>query len=182
MTLPSFFWATEREWRQAHETLAYLFDRYGPVADPVRLFAGQARQGLEVLFPMFDRFAEAVCPDCDSICCLKARVDYNFTDLVFMHALGLTPPPRQIREREDQPCRYLSPAGCTLPRILRPFVCTWYFCAPMLELYRRLPPRTQRMRSALMREVQRNRNDMEAEFMRIVTGRDIQGLPYEVEA
>lgn len=166
---PDFFWAAEAEWREAHWTLDQLFQKYAPALGRVRESARQARENLEQHFPLFDRFAAQLCPDCVAACCLHARVAYDFTDLVFMHALSLTPPPHQLRRHDREHCRYLGDKGCALPRILRPFICTWYYCAPMLELFRQEPPRDQRRYSAMMSEAQRCRRMMEEEFIRVVT-------------
>jgi hypothetical protein len=158
----------DSEWREAHETLAYLFKRRGAALDTVRYLARQIRQELQPLFELFDRLAPMCCPGCETVCCLVARVEFDFKDLLLLHALDLTPPPHQLHRHEDEHCRYLGPHGCGLPRLMRPFVCTWYFCAPMLELYRREPPRTQRFLSARMSAAQGNRREMETEFIRVV--------------
>jgi len=166
---PPVAWGLDSEWREAHETLAYLFKRRGAALDGVRFKARQIREGLRPLFDLFDRLAPLCCPGCETVCCWVARVEFDFKDLLLFHALDLVPPPHQLRRHEDEHCRYLERQGCGLPRLMRPFVCTWYFCASMLELYRKEPPRTQRFFSARMSAVQEARQEMEAEFIRVVT-------------
>ena len=164
-TFPGFFWGEDSRWREAHQTLDLLFARYDGELARVRTLARRAEEGLNVLFPMFDRFGEQVCPECTTVCCYEARVAFDFRDLLFIHALGLDPPPHQLRRNDQEHCRYLSRAGCRLARISRPFVCTWYYCAPMLELFYRMPSRTQRRMSAVMSGVQLDRKKMEKEFI-----------------
>ena len=168
--IPGFFWASPEEWLEAHQTLDLLFEKYGPALDGVRHWASRYKDGLEGLFPVFDRYTALVCPYCASVCCLKALAAFDFKDLLMMHALDLDPPPHQLRLREHESCRFIGPDGCLLPRIKRPFICTWYMCAPMLELYRQERPRLQRWFSSLMSEAQRHRRAMEEEFIMIVTG------------
>ena len=167
--IPPVFWAGEDEWREVHQSLGLLFRRYGPAMNPVREAARAVEDGLLSLFPLFDEFCVVVCPVCKVVCCLEARVAFDFRDLLLLHALGLEIPPHQLRRHDNEHCRYLGPEGCNLDRIRRPFVCTWYYCAPMLELFRLLPPREQRRRSAQMAEIQQWRKAMEEGFIRVVT-------------
>jgi hypothetical protein len=159
-------WADPPQWREANDTLAGLFARRGPDLDPVRRAAGRARSILEVLSDRFDRWTAVVCPSCRTICCQHARVAYGFRDLVFLHALNLCPPPLQLRDHDDAVCRYLGPQGCDIERIRRPFVCTWYYCGPMLDLYYDLRPREQRRLSGLMTDAQKYLGEMEDLFIR----------------
>jgi len=167
--VPEFFWADDKEWQEAQDTLAYLFVRYDSAWERVRQLARQTRDNLDPLFAYFDEFTARVCPDCRAVCCREARVAFDFKDLLFIHALDLTPPPHQLRRHHREPCRYLGPEGCRLPRILRPFICTWFYCAPMLELFRQQPARVQRDLSFRMALVQRNRVLLEDEFIWVVT-------------
>ena len=161
-------WAVQAEWLEANATLKSLFYMHGRSLEEVRQNAELARTNLESIFPVFERFTKVVCPDCQAVCCLKARVAYDFKDLLFIHALGLEPPPHQLRRNNDEHCRYLTEVGCSIPRLVRPFICNWYYCAPMLELYYQLPARAQRSLSNFMMNAQTHRNLMEDQFCRIV--------------
>nr|WP_319775871.1 hypothetical protein [uncultured Sphaerochaeta sp.] len=170
-------WADEEDWREAHRTLEQLFRIHDASLDRVREKAGLLRENLTSLFPMFDRFAEQVCPACQAPCCRAARVAYDFKDLLFLHAAGFDPPPHQLRRNDEEHCRYLGDSGCLLPRVLRPFICTWYYCAPMLELFRAMPPKKQRWASERMQTVQLGRVAMETEFIRVTVGGDSAFVP-----
>jgi len=167
-------WALASEWREVHRTLDYLFERHGPALDDVRNLARQIEAGLQPLFELFDRMAAVCCPGCRTVCCFVARVEFDFKDLLLFHALDLTPPPHQLRRLNDEHCRYLGPDGCALPRLMRPFICTWYYCAPMLKLFREEPPRAQRFYTQRMTAMQEARRRMEAEFIRVVTGQEVR--------
>jgi hypothetical protein len=135
----------------------------------VRAQAEIAKTSLDLIFPVLERHTKVVCPSCRAVCCFHARVAYDFKDLLFIHALDLEPPPHQLRSHGDEHCRYLTEVGCSLPRIIRPFVCNWYYCAPMLELHYQLPARAQRRLSSLMSTAQTHRNQMEDLFCGMVT-------------
>lgn len=169
VTVPGFFWADRREWDEVHFCLESLFEKYGEKLKQVKDYSSLSCEGLSELFPLFDQFAEQTCPSCKAICCEKARVAFDFRDLVFLHAADLEIPPHQLRRNDDEHCRYLGKFGCELERIRRPFICTWYYCAPMIELYQALPNRRQRHYSRVMMDVQNNRKLMEEAFISVVT-------------
>ncbi|MEW6264046.1 MAG: hypothetical protein AB1641_13300 [Thermodesulfobacteriota bacterium] len=162
------FWADQEEWNEANRTLARLFDIHGSGLEKVRRLARRAEDSLLPVFDLMDEFSAQVCPACAAVCCQAASCAFEFTDLLFLHALSLAWPPHQLRRSDQEPCRYLGPVGCLLERPRRPFICTWYYCAPMLELYRQQPPRLQRTMSARLKEAQRLRMEMEKEFISLV--------------
>ena len=164
-----FFWAEEDDWRQAHNCLKLLFDQYGSALDPVREAALEVRTNLREHFVFFDRYGVAVCPGCREACCRHARAAFDFKDLLFMHSLGLSIPPHQTRRREDETCRYLDVHGCRLERIERPFICTWYYCAPLLDLLRHLPAETRQNLDHGMAAAKQARQRMEEVFIRTVS-------------
>ena len=130
----SLFWAEETSWNEVHACLERLCRTYHVELGMMRGAAFGMAMRLNLIFPVFDLFCEQVCVECRGPCCLNALVAFDFADLLLMHALSLEIPPHQIRRHDNEHCRYLEPTGCTLERIRRPFVCTWYYCAPMLEL------------------------------------------------
>ena len=171
-------WATDETWREAHQTLDFLFGSYGSRMDPVREAARTAGQNLEILFPVFDRISGLVCPTCTKVCCLEARIAFDFRDILFIHALGLDIPPYQLRRSDEESCRYLGVTGCRLPRISRPFICTWYYCAPMLEHYYQFHAKEQRRLTRAMTGAQTCRKIMEECFIMIQTTDDRPYVPY----
>lgn len=167
-------WADLRDWREAHGTLQVLFRIHDRRLNPLREAARQARGALEEIGPVLDRFARLTCPECRAVCCRMAQVAFDFKDLVWMHALDLDPPPHQLRRHDAEVCRYLGDHGCRLPRVVRPFICNWYLCAAMLDLYYALPPREQRRFSAGMSFVQQTRRFMEAELILVTVSADAE--------
>jgi hypothetical protein len=76
---------------------------------------------------------EIVCPQCKNVCCISKHGYYPFEDLVYLHALGIKPPPLQFRKNDASPCQFLAKTGCTLERSMRPSGCNWYFCDSLLD-------------------------------------------------
>ena len=87
------------------------------------------RRRIEALNRPMDDLCARTCPSCADPCCAHAKVWYDFKDLVYLHFGAPSIPPGQVIDSLDHTCRYLKAAGCTLPRVQRPFVCTWYLCA-----------------------------------------------------
>jgi hypothetical protein len=74
-----------------------------------------------------------VCPHCRRVCCLNRHGYYDYADLIYIQALGLEPPSYKEAVGDADYCRFLSAAGCTIERSLRPFRCNWYFCGALLK-------------------------------------------------
>lgn len=143
-----------RDWREAVHVLESLAGRQQRRLIHAADLARGIRDRLESVFPDLDSLCALSCPWCPDPCCLKAAVYADFRDLVFL-ALSRTPaPPLQMRERSGEPCRYHTARGCVLPRIRRPWICTWYLCAEQKALvrgfkkdYRRLTERLEEIRT-----------------------------------
>lgn len=115
------------------------------------------RQAIEKLDTVMDRYCAQTCPWCPDPCCIALHVRYNVNDMVYLHGLGLALPLGQTREHDGAPCRYWLPSGCALPRILRPYVCTWFFCEPHMEKFSQESVRFQRHMIAVLQEIRRLR-------------------------
>jgi len=79
-----------------------------------------------------ERTAE-VCPHCRNVCCINKHGYYDNADLIYIQALGVAPPAYKEDVRDTDCCQFLSAAGCTIERSLRPFRCNWYFCSALLK-------------------------------------------------
>ncbi len=86
------------------------------------------------LSPFIEMHTARVCPHCPKVCCANKHGLPEKEDLIFFSAAGLQPEPSA--GPPDEICSLLAARGCLLPRARRPFRCTWYFCAPLLESMR----------------------------------------------
>jgi hypothetical protein len=103
--------------------------------------------------PLIEEYTAAVCPDCTDVCCRQKHGIYQTRDIAYLQALGVDAPSRADARPLDGPCESMGPSGCVLPRWMRPFKCTWYFCEPLIKTLDERPQRNVRRLSALMQEM-----------------------------
>ena len=121
-------WRKPDEWQEVHKTLTQSIGDKRKELARARILAQEIRRQLDTVAQQMDSLCLQTCWFCPDICCLKARVWADFKDLTFWHLSGQAIPLHQTISGLNQVCRYLGSRGCTLPRLSRPFVCTWYVC------------------------------------------------------
>jgi hypothetical protein len=162
-------WGTEASWQEANRTMIDLVLRFRSFLRDAELQGHRIAADLETLFPILDALCFETCPDCQAPCCTRARPWIDFTDLVFLYLTGQAVPVTQLIPGPDRSCRFLGCIGCTLPRMSRPWICTWYLC-PVQE--RRLGNRPSDIRSglrSLVRTIKTGRRRLEETFISIAT-------------
>ena len=121
-------WKNSTSWREANHTVAFLIDRHGNhLQDAIRV-ARKLYRKMVSLVPLLEELCRATCTYCPDPCCFSAYAWFNFKDLLFVHLNGLAIPPAQLMTDRKMVCRYLGVRGCTLERLSRPWICTWYLC------------------------------------------------------
>lgn len=127
-------WGTPSTWRAA---TAALDDHLGLAHirhhRPARRRAAAIEGLMARIDPLMAALARQTCPTCADPCCRRATVWYDCTDLLVLGFTGQPWPPGQPMTAVGAVCRYLGPTGCHLPRIQRPWICTWYLCPPQTE-------------------------------------------------
>ena len=93
----------------------------------------EIKEAFNNISPYIQRHTAEVCPSCPNVCCVKRHSYYDKDDMVFIHALGLKGNGCKADSEDSEPCRFLQEKGCFLPRYMRPFRCTWYFCERLLD-------------------------------------------------
>ncbi len=157
-------WSGPEAWAGVNQELACLIRGNRPDLDRAVQAAEAVRQGMGHLIPVWESLCAATQQQCQDNCCTAQRVWFDFRDLLLFHLLGLAIPPGQTRADLSEPCRYLSSRGCSLPRLTRPWRCSWYLCQPQVELLAAQPPKEQRRFSRLLRSVLENREEMDSSF------------------
>ncbi len=84
------------------------------------------------LDPLIQSYTAKVCPYCGTVCCANKFGFPEFADVVGFLAMGLEIPNYDLDVDEEAICQFIGEKGCVLPRIQRPYRCTWYFCDPLL--------------------------------------------------
>lgn len=117
-------------------------------------------ENLKELDGFMDILCRATCSSCIDICCHAKGVFYNEVDLFFLTVHGSFYPPSQTRVTASQKlCAYWdSDKGCRLPRLFRPYVCTWFICEAQSSLMEEiLTPRNRRKIDFLYSTIRRDR-------------------------
>lgn len=135
------------------------------------------RRAHRAIRELFSEFTASHCAGCPDPCCRKpARVDAF--DVLLAESLGHELPEADpaadraaaageilrfgdARPIPDEPCDFLTPAGCSFPPDLRPLGCTAYVCKFMerdmstreLREIKRLARRLEELRARVMRAV-----------------------------
>ncbi len=161
-------WPTPDQWQAANEALAAALETRRRRFSPIRDLAGQIQARITALDGRLDALCAGTCHGCEDNCCQRATVWYDFKDLLGFHLAAVPLPAQQFVPQSKHPCQYLGPTGCTLPRIQRPFVCTWYLCpAQRQAMAAWAPSRRQFLGNSLM-ALKSGRNRMERYFLQQV--------------
>ena len=110
-----------------------LIATHGTAFAGTRQSAAEAMKLIETISPDIERHTAAICMNCTGVCCINRHARYDLSDTIFLSALGLAVPEDITGTEETAPCRFLGNCGCTLSRSRRPYRCTWFFCAPLLD-------------------------------------------------
>jgi hypothetical protein len=162
-------WVSRHSWRAAHQAVAYHLRRYTSDLKPLNDRVQTLESWLKAVFPILDELCAASCPWCPEPCCLKASVWFDFKDLLFMHLNQLSIPPSQPKTHLKNPCFYLGSRGCRLPRINRPWICTWYLCPTQTAILRKDHPDERAALMQALSQIKSERNLLESEYIRIIS-------------
>jgi len=161
-------WGTKLAWHEANCSLYDLKKRYSVKLNSAVTLSISLRHRLESIFSLLDDLCLETCPRCPNPCCLHASPWFDFRDLIFLHLNTLAIPISQTIEALNETCLYVSPRGCTLARICRPWICTWYLCSvQMANLNIRRTHQVNNLTSAI-NEIKALRNEMEETFIRVI--------------
>jgi len=158
-------WSSATSWQEVNQTLDYLLWRNRSSLVKATELARVIQSQLETMFPLLDELCAETCPWCPDPCCGVATVWIDFQDLLFLHLSRQKIPPLQLQKEKDGNCRYSGPRGCLLPRLSRPWVCTWYLCPPQTGKLRSMPVRVRENLKNAVRIIKTSRKAMETEFI-----------------
>ena len=162
-------WAPPDEWQAVNRTIRFSLERYPEDFKPAVSLALKAKHRLESIFPVLHEICADSCPWCPEPCCLQARVWFDFKDLLFLHFNKVLIPPAQPRVNLSNPCRHLGSRGCRLPRLSRPWICTWYLCPTQTAKLRNGHQAKRKFLNRAMSQIKSGRNLLENEYIRIIS-------------
>ncbi len=108
--------------------------------------------------PLIEAYTTTTCPDCLDVCCRQRHGLYSERDIAYLNGLGMAIPPRDEARSLDGPCESMGPQGCTQPRWMRPFKCTWYFCDSLLAALDNGPQKKARKLARMIQDMITLRN------------------------
>ena len=161
-------WGGQAKWFEANRIIEHLIGLHRPELEKAVFLARGIQVQLLSVFPLIDDLCASTCPWCPDPCCMIAKVWIDFQDLLFLHLSGQVIPRAQLLQELGNTCRYWSPRGCTLTRIVRPWICTWYSCPPQMANFRKQNPVVQETFNHAVQAIKTARKQMEAEFIRVV--------------
>ena len=121
-------WGSNPAWQEANRCIDIHVHRYNAKLKSSLTMAQDLRARLESIFPILEDLCTVTCSWCPEPCCLTASPWFDFRDLIFLHLNHLSIPLNQPIDAYEATCCYISPQGCKLPRIIRPWICIWYLC------------------------------------------------------
>jgi hypothetical protein len=159
-------WTTAAAWRECRLSLKRTIAATAADLDAAVAIAGRIVHRYDLAGDLFDELAGIACAVCRRPCCRDARVWLDFKDLLLIHLGGQPLPPGQLRRDWWEGCRYLTSHGCTLPRAVRPWVCTWYICPDQRRVLARDIPGGPVLVGKWWREISVLRNQLEDTFLK----------------
>lgn len=153
-------------WVVSNRALNRLIRRRFRHLKPAREVAARIRQELETIFPLLDTVCRRTCPWCPDPCCIVTKVWYDFIDLIFLHLIELPLPPGPLAARLEDPCHYLSPRGCRLPRLIRPWGCIQYTCPAQWNNLHHHSADDEKQLDLAFNRIREKRYQLEMEFQR----------------
>jgi hypothetical protein len=94
---------------------------------------------------------------------------YDLRDLIFLQFNRLSIPLSQTISDIKETCCYLSHKGCTLPRITRPWICTWYLCPAQTANVKDRSANQWQTLSRVLGDIKARRKQLEDEFIRVIS-------------
>lgn len=164
-------WTKQIEWNQVYNAIKRIDSLYGDKLENICKMATGIRQKYQEMSRSIETICSLTCESCEDICCVRATIWFDLKDLLYLYFGMKMFPDAQIiktnQESQKKACCHFSEKGCTLNRVERPFVCTWYFCPVQTEYFKRHHPDIKQTIDQTLLEIKGFRNKIEAEFIRI---------------
>lgn len=176
--LDSAPWNLAEDWDQVYLTVDQMLKVKPDLCQSLFATASEITNAYERLDKPIQMICESTCINCRDICCIRASIWFDFKDLLYLY-FGLSRfPEHQIHKKEIRSdsgltekkifgCCHLTSKGCGLPRQKRPFVCTWYFCPPQVEILNDHANHLKQIVKPVIPIIKELRQKLEEDFIRI---------------
>jgi hypothetical protein len=161
-------WQSQSAWNQI-ELFFYHSCRNTESLIEAEQHAAEISTKLKAADDIFQDLCRQTCIACSDICCAKATIWYDFNDLLFYYLRLKKSPKKQIVRKKGQNCPQLTAKGCSLERLQRPFICTWYLCPDQSHRTVEIQGVSSQNLSDLLLQIKEKRKLMELSFLKSVT-------------
>ncbi len=162
-------WHHRKTWDDAVSLLRDLFGHHNSELSEMGRLAMTLRDHIDAVDHFIQQKTAQVCPDCQKVCCINKHGYYDYQDLIYITALGLTPPLYGEGIVDTAPCQFLSECGCAIERSIRPFRCNWHFCTDLIAFMSTGPAKPLREFNLQFKELQALRQEMIDYFFDILS-------------
>jgi hypothetical protein len=161
-------WSHPSDWKAAQQSIHYHLNRQPGVREAFIPAVREMERLTQDLAIQMETLCASTCSHCPDPCCLTASVWFDFRDLLSFHLLGTPIPIGQPASDYRGRCRYITPGGCGLPRLIRPWICTWYLCPVQSRWLKKQPGSTGRRLLAALERMKTRRSELETQFLATV--------------
>lgn len=165
---PPIPWSHPADWKAAQQSIHYHLNRRPGVRKTLLPRAREMGRLMQDLAIQMETLCANTCSHCPDPCCLTASVWFDFRDLLGFHLLGTPIPIGQPASDYQGRCRYMAPRGCRLPRLIRPWICTWYLCPVQSRWLKKQPGPAGRRLLAALERMKTRRTELETQFLATV--------------
>jgi hypothetical protein len=130
-------WSHQADWEEMLQFTGNICEELGESRVEVMRHINDIISDYEDLEASLSHLCAATCPACENVCCTKATVWYDQRDIIVYHLATGFFPEKQVSRSVTGACCHLGPGGCRLPRLERPFICTWYICGAQTAMLKR---------------------------------------------
>jgi len=161
-------WHNREEWNKALLLIKRTFvQNRKDLSEVVRLAQALNRE-IDNIDTFIQENTSKVCPNCRKVCCINKHGYYDHHDLIYITALGHTPPIYGNGIEDTAPCQFLCHTGCTIDRSMRPFRCNWHFCSELIDFMNSGPAKPMREFSDSFSRLQSLRCEMSETFLTLI--------------
>jgi hypothetical protein len=170
-------WHDRERWDEALSLLENLFYHHNSDLYGMRRMAIYLRGNIDTVDHFIQQNTAQVCPACQEVCCINKHGYYDYQDLIYITALGLTPPLYREDIVDTAPCQFLAKYGCGIERSIRPFRCNWHFCTGLIAFMSSGPAKPLREFNLQFKKLQALRQEMIELFFAILLRESARNLP-----
>jgi hypothetical protein len=158
-------WSRPAGWKDVQRSIHFHLNRHLYIREALLPMAREIDAHLQLLARQMDVICANTCIHCPDPCCLTASVWYDFRDLLSLHLLETPIPIGQPAADYQGVCRFITHTGCSLPRMIRPWICTWYLCPVQSRWLKKQPGGYDRSLLKSLQRIKSLRAGLETQYI-----------------